>query len=465
MRSNVRPPSPFKTHEGAQSPILPPVKALRRSVMGCLLFEDTFYESGQSNADRIRELCAKVSFPELAQIARDARGRFKLRHVPLLLVREALRHHKGRQVGDLIHDIIQRPDEMGELLAIYRADGGKSEPAQLKIGLARAWQKFSAYELAKYNREGIFTLRDVAFLCHIKIRDKTKGRTAAKILNSDFYPVKTKSGFPVREYFELGEKAEKLDAPDTWEVALSKKDGISENEKWTRLLTEKKLGALAVIRNLRNMVDAKVPDDLIRQGIGSARVGRVLPHQILAAARVIPAFEPDLEQMMFRCLAEQPKLSGKTAILVDRSGSMQQPLSSKSTMRRIDVALSLAMILRETAESCRVFAFSDRCSEAPARRGFALSDAILQSMHPSSTFLGQAVDFVYRFFPDCERLIVVTDEQSADRPAHPRGKGYIINVAAYSQGIGYGPWITVDGWSEAVLDFIRLYEEDEKSQT
>jgi len=105
-----------------------------------------------------------------------------------------------------------------------------------------------------------------------------------------------------------------------------------------------------------------------------------------------------------------------------------------------------------------VFTFSDRCIEVPPRRGFALIQACKEVQNPVSTLLGRAVAHVYAQFPECTRIIVVTDEQSADRPQQPRGRGYIINVGGYQNGIGYGPWVTIDGWSEAIIDFIQVLE-------
>lgn len=40
----------------------------------------------------------------------------------------------------------------------------------------------------------------------------------------------------------------------------------------------------------------------------------------------------------------------------------------------------------------------------------------------------------------------------------PRGKGYVINVASNRNGVGYGAWTHVDGWSEAVVEYIAELE-------
>lgn len=432
MRTNIRTPSAF-TYEGGPSSKLPPAKELRRSIMACMLWEDSFYESGQDHAQRVSELCKVVTFDDLANIAVDAREKFKLRHAPLLLVREAIRYHKGRKVGDLIHRVIQRPDEMGELLALYWKENPQAAlAAQLKIGLARAFKKFSPYSLAKYNRDSAAVkLRDVLFLSHARPDNPTQAAIFKSVADNT------------------------LTTPDTWEVALS--GGADKCETFTRLLRENKLGALALLRNLRNMLESGVDEDLIRSSILSMSTERVLPFRFISAAKYAPRLEDALELAMFKCLEQLPKLSGKTALLVDHSGSMAATLSDKSEMTRFDAACGLAMIIREVCDRARIFAFSSSCWEIPPRRGFALSEQ-LKAGHFGSTHLGAAITAVAHNFQDCERMIVISDEQSSDKPQHPLGKGYVINVATYKNGISYGPWVAIDGWSEAVVDYIRELE-------
>lgn len=434
-KTNVKTKSALKTHEGAEAPVVNAYKGLRRAVMACMLWEDQFYESGVDIVDRIKHLVPKVTFAEAAQVAIDAREKFKLRHVPLLVVREMLRIHKGRQMGDVIARIIQRPDEMGELLSLYQKDG-KDQPltAQLKVGLARAFKKFNEYALSKWDaREGI-RLRDVMFLVHPRAGDNEALTALYKKIADD-----------------------KLTPPETWEVMLS--GGADKKAVFTKLLTEKTLGGLALLRNLRNMQEANVDPNLIWQSIATMNTERVLPFRFLSAAKYGKQFEPALEGAMFRCLAEQPKLLGKTALLIDHSGSMNSKVSGKSELSRLEAASAVAVLLREMSDSIRVFAFSDWVAEIAPRRGFALVDAIKMAGVSGSTFLGIAVKAIYQAYPQCERLIVITDEQSADKPPHPQGLGYIVNVASNRNGIAYGPWVAIDGWSEAVIDFIREHEQ------
>ena len=93
-----------------------------------------------------------------------------------------------------------------------------------------------------------------------------------------------------------------------------------------------------------------------------------------------------------------------------------------------------------------------------ARRGFALRDAIVHSQPHGGTQLGLALN---ELRDRGDRLIVITDEQSHDRvPAPKYGRGYVVNVASYRNGVGYGAWTHIDGWSEAVIEYIRSVEAD-----
>ena len=84
-----------RTHEGARAPQLSPVLELRRSVLACLLWEREFYEEGAEIAARIASFVPLVEAGNVAALAVEAREQMKLRHVPLLLVREMARHKTG----------------------------------------------------------------------------------------------------------------------------------------------------------------------------------------------------------------------------------------------------------------------------------------------------------------------------------------------------------------------------------
>jgi 60 kDa SS-A/Ro ribonucleoprotein len=419
-----------RTHEGAPARHISHEQQLRRSVLACMLWEDQFYEDGVAIAGRIRELVVKVPAEKVAALAIEAREKVKLRHAPLLLVREMARLATHRHlVAETLLRVIQRADELSEFVALYWSEGKQPLSAQVKKGLAAAFTKFDEYALAKYNRATPVKLRDVLFLCHAKPVDEAQGELWKRLVE------------------------DRLATPDTWEVALS--SGADKRQAWERLLAENKLGALALLRNLRNMAEAQVDEQAIRDGLSRMKTERVLPFRFIAAARYAPKWEAELEQAMFRSLEGQPKLPGKTVLLVDVSGSMDAQLSRRSEMHRNDAGYGLAVLLREIAESVSVYSFSDGLVQVPSRRGFALRDAINASQRHNGTYLGKALNGITEKY---DRLIVITDEQSHDPVPNPRARGYMINVASYENGVGYGKWTHIDGWSDSVIEYIRSAE-------
>jgi len=193
----------------------------------------------------------------------------------------------------------------------------------------------------------------------------------------------------------------------------------------------------------------------IRDAIADMNTYRVLPFRFIAAARHAPHLESDLEKKFIQ-LAGEKKLPGRTIILVDVSGSMSSPLSGKSDMNRIDAAAGVAMVGREMSDDVEVFTFENRVNPVQNRHGFALRDAIGQPR--GGTMLGSAIAEMNQRHYD--RLIVVTDEQSHDAVGSPKGRGYIINVASNRNGVGYGKWTHIDGFSEAIFGYIIESEQE-----
>lgn len=394
---------PLYTAEGGKARHISSMQELRRSVLACMLWEDSFYEDGESIADRIISLIKdmpKNKLDMVAALAIEARSKQNLRHVPLLIINALA--SVGYKVADTIYNTIQRPDEITELLAMYWKDGKRPIAKQIKKGLAKAFTKFSEYSLQKYNQDKAIKLR--------------------------------------------------------WEVEIS----ASKDKKasWSRLIDERKLGGLATLRNLRNMQEANVEEGMISQAIRQADYSRVLPFRFIAADRYAPHYEPDIESAMLSKLQDMAKLPGKTILLVDVSGSMDEALSAKSDMLRADAAFGLGMILRELCEYLRIFTFSNSLVEIAPRHGFALRDAMRDSQGHGGTYLGGALEKIVPLPHD--RLIVITDEQTADRIPTVAGKNYMLNVACEKNGVGYGDFVHIDGFSEACVDYIIESEKEEQ---
>lgn len=438
---------PIITHEGGAAARIKPIQQLRRSVLSCMLWENEFYEDGQSIADRIKTEVMDVSPSVLAALALEARRKFNLRHMPLYLAALLAQHARGTSlVSETIRDVIQRADELSEFMAIYAKINGvtpdKIKPKlsnQVRKGLAMAFCKFNEYSLAKYDRSGAIRLRDALFLCHAKPKDTEQADIWKRLI------------------------ADELIVPDTWEVALS--GGADKRETFERLIREDRLGYLALLRNLRNMAQSGVDPQLVNDAIIARKGGadRILPFRFVAAARAAPQFEPALDLSLLSTINSLPMLCGRTVVMVDVSGSMNVPLSAKSDMTRKDAAATLASVVN--AESLRVFSFADRLIEIPPRRGMAGVDAICKSQ-TGGTRLFEAIAAVNANVPH-DRLIVISDEQAATPINYGHNinitnpisnHAYIINVASNRNGIGYGKWTHLDGFSEQVIRWIVEFE-------
>lgn len=436
-----------KTHEGGRATRVTPEKALARTVATCLLWENTFYEGGNDIADRIAKLCKVVDPEIIGKLAISARTDLHLRHVPLFLALQLVERRlaESRQVARVIEQVIQRPDEMSELLSLYWKDGKRPLAAQLKKGLAAAFRKFSPYQLSKWDRASKITLRDVMFLTHPAPKD-------------DLQPVTWKA---------LANK--ELESADTWEVALS--HGENKKETWERLLTEKKLGYMALLMNLRNMAQANVKPSLVGSAlIDGAPTSKALPFRFVSAAKAAPQWTDFLSEAMELSAGAKADggLSGKTVLLIDVSGSMDGPLSSKGTLTRLEAAGALAVLARGLSDNCEVYTFSYGCVEIEPVRGLPLLEAIYHSQQHGGTYLGGSIKALadHGILDLASRLIVITDEQV--QPGHelPKwqwpGLGYVVNVAPYQYGLATKDgWTKINGWSDRVLEYIMRFERGE----
>jgi hypothetical protein len=401
--------------------------------------ENTFYETGSETAARIEKLCEQVSFEDLSSLILSVRNELKLRHIPLFLCCQLIKlHRKNPIVSEVIAQTIQRPDELCEIVKMYWSKGKRPLSSQLKKGLAKAFLKFSEYSLAKYDRKDEIKLRDVLFLCHAKAVAE-KDALFKRLIDG------------------------KLETPDTWEVALSA--GSNKKETWERLLQEKKLGYDALLKNLRNMEEANVDPSVVEEALLSgAAKNKALPFRFIAAALAAPRFATTLSTAMLAAIDHEKTLPGRTALLIDISGSMDDKISVKSTINRWQAAAALGILLREICPQTRIFTFSSLLQEIPNYHGMALLKYIDDSQIHGGTYTARALQRLKDENPfSFDRIIIVTDEQSADGSIPcwtPRG--YVVNVATYRNGLelyNKDGWIRVNGWSERIIDWIRLHEE------
>jgi len=421
-----------KTFEGGVASRVSIKEQLKRSVMSCMLWEDSFYEDGVSVTKRIESLIEQVSETDAREILLQAKFESKLRHLPLYMLTVFAK--KGWLKKEDVFQVVTRADDMTELLALYWKEGKKPLDKQLVKGIQLAFHKFNEYELGKYNRDKDVKLKDVLKITRPKPLNTEESVLWKKLLTDD------------------------LATPDTWEVAISAcKTSEEKKTAFNRLLSEGKLGDLAFIRNLRKMNEVGVDRTTLKEYFTTRNWKWILPYQFVTAARYNPFVESEIEGAMLKCLEGREKLNVKVKLLVDVSGSMSSPVSDKSEASRLDVASGLAILLREVCLDIEIYTFNDSAKLVPSRRGFALRDAI--GTPRGGTEMWNSIKSVAK--DSCDLMIVITDEQTMDSGNASVSNSKlltIINVANYQNGVGYGKGsLHISGWSENTIDYLISY--------
>lgn len=479
MKTNVKKTSP--NAYGNQTRELTAYEKLQRSAINCLLWEDTFYEDGESIADRIKKYMKQVTPEQARSVLKEAKVDNKLRHMPLFLLVNMAKN--GYLTAEDVANTITRVDDMSELLSLYWSTDWKDStgntvknkhtvPKSIVKGIQKALPKFDEYQLAKYRGDRYdVSLKTVIKMTHPKPENAEMEALWGRAINGN------------------------LATPDTWEVGLTNCHTPAEKKEfWTRMLTEKtekgfnKLGALALIRNLRNMQSVNVDEDNIRSALGSASMSKILPFQLVTAARYAPQLEDVLETKLLESIDSMEKLEGDTVVLLDTSGSMRSTLSGKGETTCQDVAASMGAIIRGVCNKSIIYTFQEDIQVVPSgRKGFALIDCVRRAPSGGTSVIDCTNDAV-RLYKESHngkypaRVIVVTDEQTnSDGTGRSwrRGtttvkldslpsncNGYIINVGTYENGVGYNNscnYVHINGWSENVLKYISAYEKFKKN--
>lgn len=438
---------------------------LRRTCCTALLGEDTFYENGESIKDRVSSYMNDITSKQANEALRIAKEDNKLRHMPLFLIKYMLK--KGWVDADTVSKVCTRPDDITEILAMYWQDPDNKHclPKRLVKGLQESFNSFDQYQLSKY------LAKDKA----IKLKD------ALRIVRPD--PNKSKNPNQSSVYKEIIDGTLKM-SEDTWEVCISAcgKDTAKKKEVWTRLLTEKtekglpKLGALALLRNLRNMDGCGVDHKIINEALKNASMKKILPFQIIGAARYAnPDFAGVLQDKLLESIKGYDKLEGDTLFLLDVSGSMGGSLSAKSELNRLDACAGVAAILDGICENSTLYTFNTDINPlSKAYHGMALIDSVNSRLGGGTRVIDCTNAAINEFKRTHDgklpsRVIVVTDEADNTyyggygKPLPNLSKscqGYIVNVASYEHGVNYNDssWVRVSGWSEGIVKYISEYE-------
>lgn len=453
---------------------------------------NAFYENSNERIERIKALIAKNDPAFVAQLAIYARSKMNMRSIPLVLAVELAKLKLGNGlVSKAVKGVIQRADEITELLAYYQLANDRKEAKklnklskQIQHGLAQAFNRFDEYQFAKYNRDGEIKLKDALFLVHPKAINEAQQLLFDKIAQDE------------------------LKVPYTWETELSMLgqknfDSAQERQaafraKWEELITSGKLGYMALLRNLRNIIEANVSTAAINKVCvflsdqNAVSKSKQLPFRFLAAYREVKVLESGLVPKVLDALEKAVEQSAmnirgfdsNTSVLLacDVSGSMQKPISAKSKVLNYDIGLMLAMLLQSRCENVVTGMFGDSWKIINMSRKNILAN--VQEFYKREGEVGYATngylvlkDLVDKrkaidkiiLFTDCQLWNTANDNANNMIPLWkhykaiaPKARLYVFDLAGYGQtpiDVRSDDVYLIAGWSDKIFDVLSALED------
>ena len=478
-------------HEGAKAYAMTHELELYTAVVTASL-SDLFYEKQDERVKRIAASIGKVSPEFVARLAIYARTQMHLRSIPLLLLVELAKVHNGDDlVARAVEKTVLRADEIMELLMCYQWRNPSDDPRkklgklsrQIQNGLQRAFNRFDEYQFAKYDRDNLeVKLRDALFLVHPKAKDEQQQALFDKIVNRE------------------------LAVPYTWETELSalgqqvfrseKEKAMAFRQKWEELVRSGKLGYMALMRNLRNMLNADVSFadlQLVCNRLSDAAEvakSKQLPFRYLSAYREVEhvnstgtsALMSALEMAVKHCAANIEGFDENTRVLLasDVSGSMWKQVSAKSTVRMFDIGLLLSMLLKSRCKQVIAGIFGTDWSVVNMP-----SDNILMATRQLEKLEGavgystngyKVVDWLIKQNQVMDKVMLFTDMQMWNstgsnstfetswrryKQLAPNAKLYLFDLVGYGQSplrIVKPDVFLIAGWSDRVFDVLSAID-------
>lgn len=480
-------------HEGAKAYVMTPAEELYSAVVTTGL-SDIPYEKGNDRLERIQSLIQKNDPEFVAKLAVHARKDMHLRSIPLVLAVELAKKASGTDlVSKTVDGVVQRADEITELLAYYQLANERTETKklnrlskQIQKGLVKSFNKFDEYQFAKYNRKGEVTLKDALFLVHPKAKDENQQAIFSKIVNDT------------------------LETPYTWEVELSvlgQKKFTDEAEKkqafrnkWEELIFSNKLGYMATLRNLRNILEAGVSPEAMSKVCSylsderAVHNSKQLPFRFLAAYRELKQIDSPYLSSVWSALEEAVVVSAhnikgfgfntSVVIAADVSGSMQKSVSPKSKVLLYDIGLLMSMILQSKCQNVVTGIFGDRWLRVPMPKQGILNN--VDAFYKREGEVGYSTNG-YLVIEDlvkrkeiADKVMLFTDTQlwnsngthnsfedswNRYKAIAPDAKLYIFDLAGYGRqpiDIKRNDVYLIAGWSDKVFNVLNALE-DQKS--
>ena len=464
------------------------------SMLNTLKLEPQFYRSENETMRELRGLVERIGMKDpyfLAQAIVYSRcmgeGMRSINHLAAALASPfiagtdyAKRFYgafdKKNQKGGCIY----RADDMSEIKAVYDALNANATLANaMKKGFASVLENMDTYQMAKYRG----TVIDIANLVHPRSSvskafvevDGKKMKTLDAIMqgitvSADTWEVaNSEAGQEVAKAVKAG----KLDAVEAATVLAQAK-----NDNWEALLKEGKLGILAAVRNLRNMLSNPRKDVIdavcaLVSNPDAIRKGKVMPYQLDAAYEVVnEEFHGSYANQVKDALTKGYELAvpnlalalpGRTCVMIDCSGSMHTACYGAGRKRMKATACDKAGLIAATiakATGADVVRFGSSASFATVNRDknvFELGSQ-LANANMGGTSIASAFELIRKSGKVYDRIILLSDNE-ANYGCTARAYGnYIHDVCSpYIYAIDFASYGTVPVKNDGKVNYYFGY--------
>lgn len=418
------------------------------SMLNTLKLEPQFYRSENQTMRELRDLIEKIALKDPYFVAQCivysrcvAEGMRSINHLAAALLAPFISGqdwakrfyglwNKKEQKGGCIF----RPDDMIEILSIFSSLNKVKLTNSMKKGFASAIEKMDTYTLFKYKKSII----DVSNLV----------RPSSKLSKSTIEVDK-------KTYKAIDALMKGLQvSADTWEVAQSgagqevakavregklskaKAEEVLKEAKadnWEGLLKDNRLGILAAVRNIRNILQNPRKDiiDMLCELLENStkiRQGKVMPYQLDLAVEVLNSeFNTPNSRRIVQSLEKGYELAvpnlkellpGDNLVIVDCSGSMSTSIRDSKNIHNTyrstccdKAALIAATIAKSTNSDIIRFGNSaEWCSYNPNNSVFSLAKSI--SNHSmGGTNLSRAFELITREDKVYDRIFILSDNE------------------------------------------------------
>ena len=361
--------------------------------------EPKFYGKNDHAIIELARAMAKEEPEFIAKLAVFARQEFHMRSVSHVLTAILAHEPNGKKyIRQLVPAVTVRADDITEILSAYLHFYGKPIPNSLKKGINDAFARFDEYALAKYKGEqNKLKMRDIPRICHPKPISSQQSDLWKRLI------------------------AGELQTPYTWETELSAKGNTKE--VWEELIDSGKVGYMALLRNLRNIINAS-PDNIAKvydtlTDAQQIRRSRQFPFRFLSAYKELKSVAgatskvfDTLEAAIDASVENIPRITGKTAIVVDVSGSMGSLVSHKSKMTCAEIALLLGVIAARVCDESIFLTFDTQLYRpAVSSRGSILSQVRSIPVQGGGTHMQLPFEYLVKEKIHVDRIIVLSDNQ------------------------------------------------------